>query len=184
MIIWNLKVSKGTKFGLAGLMCLGIFAAGCAIMKTYYLPRMTARADFTWETQYMILWFTTEMYVILVAATVPTLRPLFLFMGGKGYGRGTYDNKGYQEHGPNNYKLSGYHSGSGPDRIVASFKQKNAVSDESESDKSVLDPTNIQKTTEVAVSYEDAENLGNKTADWGINTGEEDPKSVHAEDRV
>ncbi len=40
-------VSKDISMALVGAADRRASAAGCAIMKTVYLPRMTARADFT-----------------------------------------------------------------------------------------------------------------------------------------
>ena len=66
------------KVGLAGLMGLGVFAGACAIKKTLKIPELTARSDFTWETVDLLIWTGSEVFTIVLAACIPTIRPLFL----------------------------------------------------------------------------------------------------------
>ncbi|KAL9596012.1 MAG: hypothetical protein Q9219_006096 [cf. Caloplaca sp. 3 TL-2023] len=75
-IIWNLRMRTAVKFGIGGAMSLGVFATGAAIVKTIQLQQLTARADYTYDTVNLVIWYTTESYVVIVAACVPTLRPL------------------------------------------------------------------------------------------------------------
>lgn len=72
-----------TKFGLGCAMSLGLFATGAAIIETIQPQALMARADYTYDTVNLVIWFTTEMYVVIVAACVPTLRPLLPFLHGK-----------------------------------------------------------------------------------------------------
>ena len=81
------------KIGIAGLMAFGVLyvfsiavltevplmfgsATIAAIVKTVELKNLIA-SDFTWSSVNLVYWFTTENYTIIIAACIPTLRPLF-----------------------------------------------------------------------------------------------------------
>ena len=66
------------KIGLSLLLGLGVFAAVCAAIKTSYLPTLTAESDFTWLTVGLLEWNVVEVNVIIIAACIPVIRPLFL----------------------------------------------------------------------------------------------------------
>ncbi|KAL8840335.1 MAG: hypothetical protein Q9170_001350 [Blastenia crenularia] len=83
VIIWNLKMRRAVKFGIGCAMSLGILATGAAIVKTIQLQQLTARADYTYGTVGLVIWFTTESYVVIIAACVPTLRPLLPLLHGR-----------------------------------------------------------------------------------------------------
>ena len=82
VIIWNLQMKLAVKIGIGSAMGLGVFAAAAATVKTYELRLLNAKADFTYETVGLVIWFSTEMYVIIIAACVPTLRPLLPLLQG------------------------------------------------------------------------------------------------------
>ncbi|KAL8685133.1 MAG: hypothetical protein Q9224_005948 [Gallowayella concinna] len=65
------------KIQLGSIMCLGTFSAAAGAVKTYYLQQLRSRADFTYDATSLMIWYTTEMYVIIIAGSLPTLRPLF-----------------------------------------------------------------------------------------------------------
>ena len=75
-IIWNLQMTSSNKLGLASAMSLGVFAAGAGAAKAYELRLLSARADYTYDTVDLIFWYSTEMYVVIIAACIPPLRPL------------------------------------------------------------------------------------------------------------
>ena len=83
VIIWNLKMKLHVKIGIGSAMGLGVFASAAAIVKTYELRLLNAKSDFTYVTVGLIIWFSTEMYVIIIAACVPTLRPLLPLLHGR-----------------------------------------------------------------------------------------------------
>lgn len=64
-------------------MSLGLIATGAAIVKTIQLQDLSARSDYTYETVALMIWFTTEMYIIIIAACIPTLLPLLLLLHGR-----------------------------------------------------------------------------------------------------
>lgn len=87
IIIWELKMRRHVKLGIGAAMSLGIFATGAAIVKTIQLQHLTARADYTYDTVDLVIWYTTESYVIIIAACVPTLRPLLPLLRGRSVSR-------------------------------------------------------------------------------------------------
>lgn len=48
-----------------------------AIVKTIYLSRLGERGNFTYETAMLSIWVVTEQYMIIIAACIPPLGPLF-----------------------------------------------------------------------------------------------------------
>ena len=76
VIIYNLQMKLALKVGLGCSMSLGLFATGAAIVKTIQLEDLSARDDYTYDTVNLVIWFSTEMYTVIIAACVPTLRPL------------------------------------------------------------------------------------------------------------
>lgn len=77
-VIWNLQLGWHKRLGLSILMGLGVFAFICAIIKTSKLPELNDRADITFITVSLWIWTANETNVIILAASVPTLRPLYL----------------------------------------------------------------------------------------------------------
>ena len=77
-IIWNLQMDWHKRVGLSTLMGLGVFAFICAVIKTSKLPELNARADITFITVSLWIWTANETNVIILAASIPTLRPLYL----------------------------------------------------------------------------------------------------------
>ncbi|KAI1778659.1 hypothetical protein F4818DRAFT_306297 [Hypoxylon cercidicola] len=74
---WNLQLPKKTKVSLCLVMGCTLFAAICAIVKTTYLNELEDLDDFTYGTVDLIIWAIVEANVIIIAACMPTLRPLF-----------------------------------------------------------------------------------------------------------
>ncbi|KAL4865996.1 hypothetical protein BDV12DRAFT_173690 [Aspergillus spectabilis] len=75
-IVWNLQMRKKEKIGVAFAMSLGIFAGTAAIVKTTYLVKLSAKADFTWEMVPLLNWAAVEDGLTIIAASIPTLKPL------------------------------------------------------------------------------------------------------------
>ncbi|KAL8930415.1 MAG: hypothetical protein Q9208_000599 [Pyrenodesmia sp. 3 TL-2023] len=98
LIIWPLQMPRKRKYQLAGIMCLGTFSAVAGAVKTYYLHQLRARADFTYDACDLMIWYTTEMYVIIIAGSLPTLRPLFQATVATYHSHKQRDYKGYLSH--------------------------------------------------------------------------------------
>ncbi|KAI2640264.1 hypothetical protein GGS21DRAFT_488025 [Xylaria nigripes] len=76
LFITQLNITPKMKLGLSLLMGGGIFAAGAAIAKTYYIMDGARRADITYNWTVTSLWYTAEMDVLIITGTIPTLWPL------------------------------------------------------------------------------------------------------------
>jgi hypothetical protein len=59
-------------------MGMSIFAMVACVVKTIELRVLGSREDFTWHASAFVIWFTVENYVVIIAASIPTLRPLAL----------------------------------------------------------------------------------------------------------
>ncbi|KAL4930734.1 uncharacterized protein BDV17DRAFT_258469 [Aspergillus undulatus] len=77
-IVWNLQMKKKEKLGVAFAMSLGVFAGTAAIVKTIYLQKLSAKADFTWEMVPLLNWAAVEDALTIIAASIPTLKPLLM----------------------------------------------------------------------------------------------------------
>ncbi|PGH36615.1 hypothetical protein GX50_00474 [[Emmonsia] crescens] len=82
-IIWQLQMARNLKIGLTCVLALGIVATAAAIVKTIFLAELVARADYTFETINLTTWISTEQYLIIIAACIPTLGPLFTATTGR-----------------------------------------------------------------------------------------------------
>ncbi|KAL8693236.1 MAG: hypothetical protein Q9218_001909 [Villophora microphyllina] len=94
-IVWKLQMAKKKKLLLCALLGMGIFAGVCSAIKTSQLRTVTAKTDITWKTAEYLLWNALEVNVIIIAACIPTLRPLFLVVFRRA-GAEAYSKKSYQ----------------------------------------------------------------------------------------
>ena len=91
--IWNLKIKMSSKIGLGCAMSLGVIVTGAAIVKTILIQELSVRSDYTYITVNLVIWSVTEMYTIIIAACIPTLRPLLPILCGKPPSRRSYQGK-------------------------------------------------------------------------------------------
>ncbi|KAH7123585.1 integral membrane protein [Dendryphion nanum] len=75
-LFWNLNMKISTKISLSILMGLGVFAMVCSIKKTIELRAIDEKDDPTYAMCDLAIWWTLEAYMVLLAASIPTLRPL------------------------------------------------------------------------------------------------------------
>ncbi|KAK8023755.1 hypothetical protein PG993_011821 [Apiospora rasikravindrae] len=75
-MILKLQVNNRTKATLIVALSLGIFACIAAIVRVYLGAHIFENADFTWSNAFF-LWNTAELHAGILAASLPTLRPLF-----------------------------------------------------------------------------------------------------------
>ncbi|KAL8733774.1 MAG: hypothetical protein Q9181_003468 [Wetmoreana brouardii] len=94
-IVWKLQIATKKKLLLCALLGMGIFAGVCAAIKTSQLRTVTKKTDITWKTSQYLLWNALEVNVIIIAACIPTLRPLFLVIFRQA-GAEAYLKKSYQ----------------------------------------------------------------------------------------
>ncbi|KAL8802635.1 MAG: hypothetical protein Q9200_006514, partial [Gallowayella weberi] len=76
--VCKLQMAKRKKVALCALLGMGVFAGICATIKTVHLRTMTHKDDITWKLPQYLLWNALEVNIIIIAACIPTLRPLFL----------------------------------------------------------------------------------------------------------
>ena len=170
------------KVGLGCAMSLGVFAAGAAIVKTIQREDLTARDDYTYDTVNLIIWFSTEMYSVIVAACVPTLRPLLPILFGRSPYRQGAPKKWNTYLSPSRRKKQGYrvhddedahrlqtlppsrsygYSGSSKENTIDTHGAGDRLRDVNvEREEAILpkpDVNEIMKTTEVDVSIRDKE---------------------------
>ncbi|KAL4777259.1 hypothetical protein BDW60DRAFT_520 [Aspergillus nidulans var. acristatus] len=75
--IYGLQMALKVKIGLGCVLSLGVIAMIAAIVKTINLASLSARADYPWDTVDLTIWIAIEQYLIILAACIPTLTPLF-----------------------------------------------------------------------------------------------------------
>ncbi|KAK2757988.1 hypothetical protein FQN54_004394 [Arachnomyces sp. PD_36] len=76
-IFWSLNMTLRRKIGLMMLMGVGVFGAAITSYKAYQLRNLTGHDDLTISWAPITIWNTVEMFVLIVTANIPTLRPLF-----------------------------------------------------------------------------------------------------------
>ncbi|KAL2869509.1 uncharacterized protein BJX67DRAFT_379060 [Aspergillus lucknowensis] len=75
--IQKLQMALKVKFGLGFVLSLGIIAMIAAIIKTIHLSTLSSETDSTWDMVPLTIWVAVEQYLIIIAACIPALTPLF-----------------------------------------------------------------------------------------------------------
>ncbi|CAF9923648.1 hypothetical protein IMSHALPRED_005982 [Imshaugia aleurites] len=75
--VWDLNLKRERKIALSMLLGLGVFAGICSAIKVAYLHDLSSRADFTWATFNLSAWTAAELFLLIVCACVPTLKPVY-----------------------------------------------------------------------------------------------------------
>ncbi|KAF1838094.1 hypothetical protein BDW02DRAFT_51514 [Decorospora gaudefroyi] len=76
-MVWRLQVTLQTRIGLAVILSLGLFASAIAIYKTPMQYNFFKVVDWSGEGSWYYIWQQVEMHVGIIAACLPTLKPLF-----------------------------------------------------------------------------------------------------------
>ena len=91
LLLWRLQIDLKTKVGLWVLMCLGVITGACCIVRTV-LNGEALPVDETYDGIVNWVWRTFEVQIGIIAACVPTLRPLYSrcrgWARGEGWGKG------------------------------------------------------------------------------------------------
>jgi hypothetical protein len=82
-IVWGLKLNLRQRLGVVALLSVGIVSGICSAIKTAQLASLTVRSDLTWETYSLFLWVSSEIFLIVLCASVATLKPLYDRFRGK-----------------------------------------------------------------------------------------------------
>ncbi|KAI9367440.1 hypothetical protein BJX61DRAFT_551444 [Aspergillus egyptiacus] len=75
--IKNLQMALKVKIGLGCVLSLGIIAMVAAIVKTIHLPSLSEHANSAWNMVDLTIYVALEQYLIILAACIPALTPLF-----------------------------------------------------------------------------------------------------------
>ncbi|KAL4795831.1 hypothetical protein BDV19DRAFT_388854 [Aspergillus venezuelensis] len=75
-LFWKLQMKLRIKVALSVLMGLGWIAAVCSAVKTYELKALTEKSDITWAQPSLLIWASTEAWIVIVVGCVPPIRPL------------------------------------------------------------------------------------------------------------
>lgn len=75
-IIWNLQVNLRTRLTLVFILGLGVFACVASIVKTVIQAGVLSDPDWTYHDSFF-MWNNIEFNIGILAATLPSLRPLF-----------------------------------------------------------------------------------------------------------
>ncbi|KAI9046000.1 uncharacterized protein KD926_005945 [Aspergillus affinis] len=73
-VFWKVQLAMRLKVAVIAVMGAGVFAAAATLTKAILLKNLPAHADITWSWAPITIWYTIEMYVIIICATLPTLR--------------------------------------------------------------------------------------------------------------
>ncbi|KAI9148761.1 putative integral membrane protein [Paramyrothecium foliicola] len=76
-LVWGLKLNVRQRIGIIVLLGVGVFSGVCSAIKTTQLASLTERSDLTWETYSLFLWVSSELFVIVLCASIATLKPLY-----------------------------------------------------------------------------------------------------------
>ncbi|KIV84250.1 hypothetical protein PV11_00040 [Exophiala sideris] len=76
-LVISLKLRPRIKAGLMVLLGLSLLASVASILRTYQLSVLIKSVDFTRTSVPFAIWYNIENFVVIVAASIPTIRPLF-----------------------------------------------------------------------------------------------------------
>ena len=79
LFLWRVQIDLRTKIGLWVLMCLGFITGACCLVRTV-LNSQSVPLDGTYNGIINWLWRLFEVQVGIIAACIPTLRPLYLWV--------------------------------------------------------------------------------------------------------
>ena len=77
-MVWQLQITRRQKLALSGVFLLGGMGLIASIVRVGIFFRNDAFKDRTWTSVQLLIWTVVEVSVVLIAACLPTLRPLFV----------------------------------------------------------------------------------------------------------
>lgn len=86
LILWRVQIDLKTKIGLWCLMCLGFFTGACCLVRTV-LNNEALPADETYDGIINWIWRLFEVTIGIIAACIPTLRPLYRVLSNRMRGK-------------------------------------------------------------------------------------------------
>ena len=88
LILWRVQIDFKTKAGLWLLMCLGFVTGACCLVRTV-LNGQSVPLDGTYDGIVNWMWRLIEVQIGIIAACIPTLRPLYVWLVRRIRGRGS-----------------------------------------------------------------------------------------------
>ncbi|MCJ1404408.1 hypothetical protein MMC11_007633 [Xylographa trunciseda] len=82
-VLYGLRIDRDKKIGLGFVLGLGICATVAAFYKCSRLPELYDIADYTYSSGGLGVWSSVEPNIMIIAANLPTLRPIFLVATGR-----------------------------------------------------------------------------------------------------
>jgi hypothetical protein len=76
-MVWRLQVTIQTRIGLGVILSLGLFASAVAIYKTPMQYNFFKITDWSGDGSWYYIWQQVEMHIGIIAACLPTMKPLF-----------------------------------------------------------------------------------------------------------
>ncbi|MCJ1366845.1 hypothetical protein MMC16_005975 [Acarospora aff. strigata] len=76
-LIWDVKMNPQTKISIAIILGLGAIGSTATLVRIKFIDGLTKPEDFLYNTLDVAIWSTVEPGVGIIAASIPTLRPLF-----------------------------------------------------------------------------------------------------------
>ncbi|OJK01448.1 hypothetical protein ASPACDRAFT_1854822 [Aspergillus aculeatus ATCC 16872] len=73
-VFWHVRLPLKIKIGVLAVMGAGICAAAATLVKAILLKSLPAHSGITWSWAEITVWYTIEMHLIIICATLPTLR--------------------------------------------------------------------------------------------------------------
>ncbi|KAL9062887.1 MAG: hypothetical protein Q9161_009711 [Pseudevernia consocians] len=77
VFLWSLQMRIKVKIGICVLMGMGYFTGICAVARTIGFRNVTASASHEATQIGSVIWAALEINVGIIAASIPTLKPLF-----------------------------------------------------------------------------------------------------------
>ncbi|KAL8877250.1 MAG: hypothetical protein Q9198_004698 [Flavoplaca austrocitrina] len=142
-----------------------VHSAVAGAIKTHYLQQLRARSDFTYDGTALMIWYTTEMYVIIIAGSLPTLRPLFQKTISVYRSRKQRSSHGYQSYDHAPHEMQSYRKKKHTNTSILCTKNQG---NERSSDSEVLasNAEGITKTVDITFASSPGVEEGKKWERW------------------
>lgn len=156
-MFWNLKMELSQKLKLSAIMGLGVIAMVASIIKTVKLQAITSTGDLTYAMAELAIWWTIEAYLVLLAVSMPSLRPVLKSKKGTSRAATAGDSrKGSSFH--SSWRRIG--SSNAADRgSLQGYTELDRIKQDSSSRTTETDPTNGSHSDDSWIRLEDGDGI-------------------------
>ncbi|KAI9871138.1 MAG: hypothetical protein M1830_003278 [Pleopsidium flavum] len=146
-------MSMRKRLGLCFALGLGFCATVIAVYKCTKIPTLLNHSDYTYATMELFIWTSIEANAIIIAACLPTLRPLYRCLMGKSY---TSDDASNQTNGRSSYFMNSLQNTQSKQRSKKPPKEdtNNFATIDNASEERILSRNRIHQTFDVNINYE------------------------------